>query len=337
MLLSHQKGAQSVIIRLLYGKSAVNLEVKWLEDFVALAATRSFSQAAKRRFVTQPAFSRRIQSLERSVGTTLVDRSKSPLDLTADGQLFLITARNVVEQLGEALRHLRGLDTAAGQVLEFTVAHSLAFNFFPQWLDKLQKVVGEINSRMAAMNVGEATHALREGRCDLMLAYHDPLGTLQLDAAHFPSLRMGVTEMLPVCAADAEGQPLFSLDGLDEQEVPLLAYTQGAFLERSLRLLLRQKPVGLQFKTTYETAMAEGLKGMALQGRGVAWIPRLSIERELAEGKLMLCGSEQWVIPLEIRLYRCTLVHKPLVERLWERLDSDAAQAEVALAPEGSA
>jgi DNA-binding transcriptional LysR family regulator len=307
----------------------VNLEVKWLEDFVALAATRSFSKAAKRRFVTQPAFSRRIQSLERVVGTRLVDRSKSPLELTADGQLFLITARNVVEQLGEALRHLRGLDPAAGQLLEFTVAHSLAFNFFPQWLDKLQKVVGEINSRMTAMNVGEATHALREGRCDLMLAYHDPLGTLQLDHAHFPSLRMGATEMLPVCAPDSAGQPIYSLDTLEEQQIPLLAYTQGAFLERSLRLLLRQKPVALQFKTVYETAMAEGLKGMALQGRGVAWIPRLSIERELNEGQLLVCGSEQWIIPLEVRLYRCTLVHKPLVERLWQRLDSDSAQAEV--------
>lgn len=298
----------------------MNLEVKWLEDFVALAATRSFSQAARRRFVTQPAFSRRIQSLERAVGATLVDRSKAPLDLTADGQLFLITARNVVEQLGEALKHLRGLDQGAGQLLEFSVAHSLAFNFFPQWLKRLQSVVGEIAARMTAMNVGEAMHALREGRCDLMLAYHDPLGSLQLDQEHFPSLRMGNTEMLPVCAVDEQGQPLFSLDTPDEQALPLLAYTQGAFLERSLKILLRQMPVGLHFRTVYETAMAEGLKGMALEGQGVAWIPRLSIERELAEGKLAICGGEHWVIPLEIRLYRCTLVHKPTIERLWQKL-----------------
>ncbi|WP_114418328.1 LysR substrate-binding domain-containing protein [Marinospirillum perlucidum] len=307
----------------------MNLEVKWLEDFVALAATRSFSQAAKRRFVTQPAFSRRIQSLERAVGATLVDRSKTPLDLTADGQLFLITARNIVEQLGEALRHLRGLDPETAQLLEFTVAHSLAFNFFPQWLDQLQKVVGEVNARMTAMNVGEATHALREGRCDFMLAYHDQLGSLQLDAVHFPSLRMGMTEMLPVCAPGAGKEPLYWLDASDKQALPLLGYTRGAFLERSLRLLLRQKPVGLHFKTVYETAMAEGLKGMALQGRGIAWIPRLSIERELQEGQLMICGDEQWILPLEIRLYRCTLVHKPLVERLWQRLEKEAAQVEV--------
>ena len=66
----------------------MNLESKWLEDFSALAATRSFSQAAERRFVTQPAFSRRIRSLEAALGLTLVNRSRTPVELTAAGQLF---------------------------------------------------------------------------------------------------------------------------------------------------------------------------------------------------------------------------------------------------------
>ena len=57
----------------------MNLETKWLEDFVALAATRSFSQAAQKRFVTQPAFSRRIRSLEDMLGLTLVNRARPPL------------------------------------------------------------------------------------------------------------------------------------------------------------------------------------------------------------------------------------------------------------------
>ena len=60
----------------------MNLESKWLEDFSALAATRSFSQAAERRFVTQPAFSRRIRSLEAALGLTLVNRSRTPIELT---------------------------------------------------------------------------------------------------------------------------------------------------------------------------------------------------------------------------------------------------------------
>ncbi|HBC22829.1 MAG TPA: LysR family transcriptional regulator, partial [Pseudomonas sp.] len=63
----------------------MNLETKWLEDFVALAATRSFSQAAQRRFVTQPAFSRRIRSLEEALGLQLINRSRTPIELTEAG------------------------------------------------------------------------------------------------------------------------------------------------------------------------------------------------------------------------------------------------------------
>src|SRR5690606_3470516 len=89
------------------GRERMNLETKWLEDFVALAMTRSFSKAAERRFVTQPAFSRRIRSLEEVVGLTLVHRSRTPVQLTEAGQLFLVTARNVVEQL-PGLREFHG-------------------------------------------------------------------------------------------------------------------------------------------------------------------------------------------------------------------------------------
>jgi len=45
------------------------MELKWLEDFVSLAETHSFSRSAELRHVTQPAFSRRIQALEAWLGT----------------------------------------------------------------------------------------------------------------------------------------------------------------------------------------------------------------------------------------------------------------------------
>jgi DNA-binding transcriptional LysR family regulator len=58
------------------------METKWLEDFVSLAETRSFSRSAQLRHVTQPAFSRRIQALEAWAGIDLVDRSSYPTRLT---------------------------------------------------------------------------------------------------------------------------------------------------------------------------------------------------------------------------------------------------------------
>ncbi|RCV86070.1 LysR family transcriptional regulator [Billgrantia montanilacus] len=295
----------------------MNLETKWLEDFVALASTRSFSASARQRHVTQPAFSRRIRSLEQAVGVTLVDRSTTPINLTPEGQLFLVTARNLVEQLNECLGHLRGVSMAR-EALDIVAAHSLALSFYPEWISRLQEGLGELPTRLVAMNVGEAIHVLREGNCDLMLAYHDQYATMQLDAEVFPSFSIGQVKMLPVSLADKQGKPRFCLDSQDP--IPYLSYTQGAFLGRSVRMLLKNDPLRLRLRTIYETAMAEGLKGMVLQGVGLAWIPDFCIRDELKNGRLVRAGDDKWDVPLEIRLYRCSLVHKPGVEKLWRQM-----------------
>jgi DNA-binding transcriptional LysR family regulator len=61
-----------------------------------------------------------------------------------------------------------------------------------------------------------------------------------------------------------------------------LAYSAGAFLGRGVNLLLRQR--ALRFTTVYAMAMAASLKSMAMQGMGVAWVPRLSVAGESWRG-----------------------------------------------------
>ena len=68
------------------------MELKWLEDFVSLANSHSFSKSAEERGVTQPAFCRRIRALESWLGTSLVDRSTYPTTLTRPGLAFRETA-----------------------------------------------------------------------------------------------------------------------------------------------------------------------------------------------------------------------------------------------------
>jgi DNA-binding transcriptional LysR family regulator len=61
----------------------VAMELAWLEDFLEIVATRNFSTAAAARNISQPAFSRRIRSLENWVGADLLDRSTYPVHLTS--------------------------------------------------------------------------------------------------------------------------------------------------------------------------------------------------------------------------------------------------------------
>lgn len=75
------------------------MQVKWLEDLVVLAQTRSFTRAAELRHVTHPAFGRRIRALEEWAGTPLVQRGPGPVTLTAAGDSLLQDARHLLQGL----------------------------------------------------------------------------------------------------------------------------------------------------------------------------------------------------------------------------------------------
>jgi DNA-binding transcriptional LysR family regulator len=83
------------------------MDTRWVEDFLCLADTRSFSRSASARHSSQPAFSRRIQALEAWLGTALVDRSSCPPALTPAGHVFRGLAVGIVEQVHQARHTLR--------------------------------------------------------------------------------------------------------------------------------------------------------------------------------------------------------------------------------------
>ena len=167
------------------------METKWLEDFVSLAETRSFSRSAQLRHITQPAFSRRIQSLEAWAGTDLVDRSSYPTRLTPAGQTLYDQSLEMLQALQSTRAMLRGHASAGQDVIEFAVPHTLAFTFFPDWMSSLREAFGPIKSRLIALNVHDAVMRLVEGGCDLLIAYHHASQPLQLDPERYEMVKPG--------------------------------------------------------------------------------------------------------------------------------------------------
>jgi len=279
------------------------METKWLEDFVSLAETRSFSRSAQLRHVTQPAFSRRIQSLEAWAGTDLVDRSSYPTRLTPAGQTLYEQALEVLQSLQSTRAMLRAHSVAAQDVIEFAVPHTLAFTFFPTWLSSLRESCHPIKSRLIALNVHDAVMRLTEGSCDLLIAYHHAAQPIQLDAARYEMLPLGRETLAPYVRPDDQGRPAHALPGSAAQPLPYLAYAPGAYLGRAVEQLLKSEPTPVHLDRIYETDMAEGLKAMALEGHGVAFLPASAVRKEVRAKKLVL-ASPEWHTEMDIRIYR---------------------------------
>ena len=284
------------------------METKWLEDFVSLAETRSFSRSAQLRHVTQPAFSRRIQALEVWAGADLVDRSSYPTRLTPAGQTLYAQAIEILQGLQSTRAMLRGHSTAGQDVVEFAVPHTLAFTFFPAFLTQLREEgFGTLKSRLIALNVHDAVHRLVEGGCDLLIAYHHPSLPLELDATRYEMVSLGQEVVAPWVRPDAQGAPRYCLPGRAGHPLPYLGYAPGAYLGRMVDQLLKDSPVAMHLDRIYETDMAEGLKAMALEGHGIAFLPQSAVRKEVRSRKLVSAlppEIDRLEATMDIRVYR---------------------------------
>ncbi|MCK6421308.1 MAG: LysR family transcriptional regulator [Burkholderiaceae bacterium] len=299
------------------------METKWLEDFVSLAETRSFSRSAQLRHVTQPAFSRRIQALEAWAGIDLVDRSAYPTRLTPAGETLHGQALEVLSTLQSARNLMRSHRASGQDVVEFAVPHTMAFTFFPHWLMDLRRRFGSIKTRLIALNVHDAVLRLTEGGCDLLIAYHHASHPLQLSPDRYEMISLGQETLAAYAKADGEGQPMFRLGA--SGPVPLLAYAAGAYIGHMVEQIIRQMSAPPNLETVFETDMAEGLKAMALEGHGLAFLPGSSVRKELKARRLVPAAPPGvGELTMEVRMYRerpdVARHSKAAAQALWEFL-----------------
>ena len=297
------------------------MELKWLEDFIALASTSSFSRAAEARHVTQSAFSRRIKQLEVWLGVTLVNRATFPAQLTHEGKTFLHVAEDAVRQFYATRRSLQPSRQGQNPALKFSALHTLTVTFFPQWLKGIDATIGNIHSHLAPDRGGfeDNIATLTEGEVDFFLTYAHPSVPILIDRERFPSIILGTERLIPVSLPSGEGPVL---DRAIETGAPLpyLSYGAFSFFAVALTKLFSNQP-SFERQVLHENTMSIGLKSMALTGWGTAWLPESLIRTELADGTLVPASQDPgWELEVEIRLYRDAKSDRPLVNDFWQSL-----------------
>lgn len=281
-----------------------------------LARERSFSRAAQLRHVTQPQFSRRIRALELWAGADLVNRATVPLSLTAAGEELLPIARRSVDSLHDARARIRqssqGLDwvtLATGRTLSRTAV--------PQWLAQVKKEVGPVRLRLITGAIAEGVTTLEQGGADFLLSFTHPRLQLVLDEHLFESTALGTDDLVAVSAPRADGKPLHPLPGTARKPVPMLGYSPTLALAQILQDGLGRSGSDLHLHTVTESDFAESLHEQALQGVGVAWLPRALVASDLKTGRLVSAQKQAAAIRFEIRMYRPRNPRNVLVDAIW--------------------
>jgi DNA-binding transcriptional LysR family regulator len=295
------------------------MQLKWLEDFVALAQTRSFSRAAELRHVTHPAFGRRIKALEAWAGTPLVERGSVPVTLTAAGASLLDNAQQMAGNLSHARDEL--LDAAGRQASTVTLAtgRTLARTMLADLLMRVKPLLAQGELRILTRSLTETAQMLERGEADFMLIYHHPLIALRLSAKQYAHLTLAQDKLVPVTRANAQGRGQHGFGA--KATTPYLAYGGTLALGRLVEDHLANNPHAPRLHRVIECDSADAVYEYALKGLGVAWLPWSMVSGACKAGQLVVLGDAHLEVRFEVRVYRAKRRMNALAERMWQVLE----------------
>ncbi len=107
------------------------MDISALQAFIAVARHESFSKASEQLFVTQPAISKRVASLEDELGTQLFNRIARQISLTEAGKQLLPKAQDLVNQAEDMQRYASNLNQDISGNLSVAIAHHIGLHRMP--------------------------------------------------------------------------------------------------------------------------------------------------------------------------------------------------------------
>lgn len=284
-----------------------NIELKWLYDLIVLEKYRNFTVASDIRNISQSSLSRRIQALENSLGFEVFDRETSPLQLTEQGKLFILHARNLLDDFEFNIDQIKG-DNHVRSKVTIASAHSLVGYIFPKILGNLKNYQEKI-FHVEAINVNETVDSLKNGQCDFIASFYDD----DLMNPQFLCHKLFSAKLYLVTAPNHLGRPKFSLE---DTSIPLMNYTDDSYMGKKVNKFLQDHHSD-KFETNFVSSMSLLLKDMIKGGYGVGWLPDYSIQDELKQNQLMIVPMKESVLSVDIYLYRSSARLNATSEGLW--------------------
>lgn len=298
------------------------MELKWLEDFVSLANTGSFSKAAEIRHISQSAFSRRIMALEDWLGVEVVDRQTYPVSLTDAGAQLIGIANRVIRTIYQTREDFGYREGSRSRTLTLGAADYLAVHFVPSWLQAQKALLGERKIQVrTGLKAGLGfVELLKTEELDFLLAYGGSVNRDDHDSGLFESLILDQDLLVPVGKTSLFSKFKGQFPKAHNKPIPYVSYMPGSAMSKKINRVTARHSSLVNLQTIVETGTADAIKALVLSGFGMAWLPRISVREELRTGLLCELGDERHQIPFSIELFRFTANTKSEVILFWDKL-----------------
>ena len=260
------------------------MEIGRLEAFVQVSTLLSFSKAADALYLTQPTVTARIQALERELGEPLFERMGRTIRLTDAGVAFLPHAHRALQALVEGRDALVSLRNIEHGTLTIGTAPTIGTYVLPSILQQFgERHPGvEIYIRTARSEEVMAMVLADEVQISFeRFLIHEDIETVPLyDDAIF----LTTSSDHPLAARRRA-----SVDELTRESI--IFFDVGSSYHAISHGVFRDK--GVAPRHVLEVDSLEMAKHLTLRGLGLAFLPRVAVEQELAQGRLVSIEIEK--------------------------------------------
>ena len=292
------------------------MDTRQLAAFCAVVERKSFSQAADRLGVTQPAVSLQIRSLEQRLGRQLLDRSGRRVEPTEAGRRLYASAQRVLAAEEHLLEDLDADDEGAiTGTLELGASTGPGGTVVPLLLCEFQEQHPDVGVRLIVSDTQTVVDRVAERELELGIV---GAGRRHRGVAFEPFFS---DEVVLACPAEHRfAGKTVSLDDLKGEK--LIVMQDGAGVRQVIEDELRKAGMRLRdLDVRLELGLQESVRSAVLAGHGIAFISRLAIEADLAAGRIATA-----------RVRGLDPVREILLARATGRSETRAARAFVAFA-----
>jgi DNA-binding transcriptional LysR family regulator len=146
------------------------VDIQTLKTFIKLAETLHFTKTSEQVLMAQPALSRQIKQLERSVGAELFRRNKRNVALTKAGAYFKEAAQQTLDQLDYAISRTRQIHNGEAGEIRIGYTHSIVQTILPEIIKEIRSRFPDVRTILREMNNNEQYKDLTEQKIDIGFA-----------------------------------------------------------------------------------------------------------------------------------------------------------------------
>ena len=252
------------------------MDIASLHAFVTIADSGSFSLAADRLHLTQPAVSKRVATLETELNVRLFDRLGRAVRLTEAGTVLLPRARRILAEVDDSRRALRNLSGSVVGPLILATSHHIGLHRLPPVLRAFTTQYPRVRLDMRFMDSEIACAAVLRGEVELAIVTLPPKVEPPLE-----SLRLWHD---PLAVVAARTHPLAQLATVAPRQLAehsAILPSEATFTRRILEDELARP--GVEIPVAFATNYLETIKMMVAVGLGWSVLPRTMLDGELME------------------------------------------------------